>query len=74
MLRLTIIFLLAAAPLVRGQSGDEDESSQLRKSQQAQQVPLRAPHPPGSVTLNADEQEQIEKGHIKATGYVDIVS
>ena len=74
MLRLTIIFFLAAAPLARGQAGDEDEASQMRKSQQAQQVPLRAPHPPGSVTLNADEQEQIEKGHIKATGYVDIVS
>ena len=74
-LRLIIIFLLTAATVARGQNGQEDDSSRQKgQSQQAQQAQSPAPLPPGSVTLNADEQEQIEKGHVKATGYVDIVS
>ncbi len=30
--------------------------------------------PPGTITLDAEEQEQVEKGHVRATGYVDIVA
>ncbi|HEX9725246.1 MAG TPA: putative LPS assembly protein LptD [Vicinamibacteria bacterium] len=37
-------------------------------------LPQRPSPPPGTVTLDAEVQEQLEKGHVRATGYVDIVS
>ena len=36
--------------------------------------PPQVPPPPGTVTLNAESQEQLEKGHVRAIGYVDIAS
>jgi LPS-assembly protein len=62
MLRLKIIVVfLTVACLAHGQDGASSR----------QQPP---PLPPGAITLKAEEQEQIEKGHVKAAGYVDIVS
>lgn len=39
-----------------------------------ERVPPRRASPPGTITLDAETQEQLEKGHVLATGYVDIVS
>ena len=39
-----------------------------------QRVPPRPGTQPGTITLNAEVQEQLERGHVRATGYVDIVS
>jgi LPS-assembly protein len=60
MLRATLgIVLLCVAPVAAGQDGGSSQ---------------QPPPPPGQLTLQAESQEQVEKGHVKAKGYVAIVS
>ena len=74
------IFLSSIGVLSHGQANGQanDPDSDQERPERAQRAqgarPQPAPAPSGTVTLNAEVQEQLEKGHVRASGYVDIIS